>query len=207
MSPQAGIMAEEDAMTVRTDRPLAYHIGLAVYDLDAAMQRYSTMFGDLRWHAWESPFPAAPFNAETTDARIKVAYGRMPGLTLEFIQVLAGETVHTAFLRRHGEGVHHIGVWVPDVQRAVAGAVAKGAVVKAAMLQAGGEAAVQLSPASSAEQIVAAIHPQILAYVDPGIAGVAIEYVGPASHAGLRRIMGDDFGQIVVSPPWLAAAE
>ena len=121
-------------MTAPSDRPIAFHIGIAVHDLDATARRYEQIFGPLQWQRWESPLPAMPWDPESSAARLKIAYGRMPGMTFELIQVLAGETVHTAFLRRHGEGVHHLGVWTPDVQAAAAVAVAAGARVRAALL-------------------------------------------------------------------------
>src|SRR5262249_3612252 len=141
-------------------------------------------------------------NPATTPARLKFAYGRMPGVTLELIEVLEGETIHTTFLREHGEGVHHLGIWVPDVRAAVQAAVEQGGRVAMAML--GGETAIaQRSPASKPKEIVAAVHPERMAWVDvDDLGGVAIEFVGPATYAGLRSGFGEAFDRLIESPPW-----
>lgn len=193
-------------MTIVAEQPLAFHLGYAVSDVDRVSRRYSQLFGELHWRIFESGFPAMPSNPETTAARLKVAYGRLPGMTLELIQVLEGETIHTSFLRKHGEGIHHLGVWTPDVQAAVRAAVEQGGRVVTAFLS-GDTATVQLSPASSPSEIVAAVHPERLAWVElDDTGGVQLEFVGPATYAGLRASFGEAFAVIMEAPPWADTA-
>src|SRR5262249_23255953 len=106
-------------MTAASEQCMAYHIGIVVHDLYAVAHRYDELFGPLHWHTWEAPVGALPWNPETTDGRLRIAYGRLPGLTLELVQPLSGETVHGLFLKRRGECVQHIGLWVPDVREAL----------------------------------------------------------------------------------------
>lgn len=191
-------------MTLVASDPMAFHLGYAVRDVDRVMARYTQLFGELHWRVGEAQFPAMPSNPQTTAARLKFAYGRIPGATLELIEVLEGETIHTEFLRNHGEGVHHLGVWVPDVQAAVRTAVEQGGRIVTAMLN-GDTASVQLSPASSPSEIIAAVNPSRMAWVDlEDAGGVSMEFVGPATYQGLRQGFGDLFDTLIESPVWAA---
>jgi methylmalonyl-CoA/ethylmalonyl-CoA epimerase len=40
----------------------------------------------------------------------------MGQIQLELIHVLEGDVFHLEFLREHGEGVHHLGFFVPDFE-------------------------------------------------------------------------------------------
>lgn len=179
---------------------VAYHLGIVVRDIDAAMDRYRRMLGVDLWRAHELHRSPPPWNDQYTDARLKIAFGRGAGLTFELIQVLEGRNQHSEFLEAHGEGVQHIGFWSENVRASVAAAVAEGGKIVNGMLDENGNAVVQLTPASSAEEIIRAIHPGRLAYVDPGLATVQFEFVGPAT--GLYDWLKDDFARILIPPPW-----
>ncbi|HLZ71699.1 MAG TPA: VOC family protein [Dehalococcoidia bacterium] len=193
-------------MTAPAPQPYAFHIGMVVHDLDASARRFDQLLGAMRWHTWELPLQALPTNPRTTDARLRIAYGRMPGQTIELIEVLEGTPVHRLFLEARGEGVQHLGVWVPDVAEATAAAIARGGQVMLALLRPDGTAAVQLSPGSSDADLAAAVEPGGIAYVEAGTAGIAIEFVGAARLPGLRRRFGDDFERIIGTPDWLEEA-
>jgi len=132
-------------MTVVPSEAMAFHLGIVVHDLDASARRYEDIYGAMQWNRFELPLAALPTNPETRDAQVLAAYGRAAGMTFELIQVLSGETVHSLFLKRRGEGIQHIGIWVPDVQAAAVRAVEAGARITAAILARAGEASVQLS--------------------------------------------------------------
>ncbi|MFX1491121.1 MAG: VOC family protein [Promethearchaeota archaeon] len=62
-----------------------------------------------------------------TPYKIKIAFLTLGELQLEFIQVLAGTpTVYTDFLDQCGEGLHHVGINVPNLQKALDGVVDEG---------------------------------------------------------------------------------
>src|SRR5262249_62171470 len=102
-------------MTAALDSAVAYHLGMVVHDLDAAAACYGRLLRVPRWHTLE------------TDA-LRIGFGRGAGLTFELIQPRTPGTLWATFLETHGEGLQHLGFWVPDVQEAVAEAVAGGAV-------------------------------------------------------------------------------
>lgn len=105
-------------------------LGYVVKNASETAEKYQSLFGSN---------PAVVFDAEVTDARegldgkaipsykVRFALITLGELQLEFIQVLEGTPRHyTEFLERYGEGLHHIGINVPDLQAAVDTALATG---------------------------------------------------------------------------------
>jgi catechol 2,3-dioxygenase-like lactoylglutathione lyase family enzyme len=190
-------------MTAPPGDLVAYHIGIVVHDLQTVADRYQRVLGVNRWRINELAIPRVSWDPRSTDARLRVAFGRGAGLTFELLQVLEGRTPHLDFLENHGEGVQHIGFWTSDVRAAVEGAVKEGGRVTLARLEPNGNAEVQLSAGASMESIVGRIPRGGLAYVDPGLGGVQLEFVGPAPAARLREWLAGDFGELLLpAPPW-----
>jgi methylmalonyl-CoA epimerase len=74
------------------------HIGIAVRDLDDALNRWETLFG------------ARAVHIETVkEHAVRVAFVPMGGVLVEFLEPTeAGAGVIGHFLERHGEGFNHI---------------------------------------------------------------------------------------------------
>jgi catechol 2,3-dioxygenase-like lactoylglutathione lyase family enzyme len=186
---------------------LAYHVGFVVRDVKAAADRYQQMLGVDRWRIHDLTFPPVPWDARSTEAKLTVGFGRVAGLTFELIQVREGRTIHLDFLESRGEGVQHIGMWTSDVRAAVEHAVSGGARVTLARYDPStSNAVVELTPGSNMDAIVRSLDPSRIAYVDPGLGGVQLEFVGPAGPPGMRAWMGEDFDRIIAPlPPWEAS--
>jgi catechol 2,3-dioxygenase-like lactoylglutathione lyase family enzyme len=180
----------------------AYHIGIVVHDLDSALDRYRRMLGIDLWRVRELQRARPPWQERFSDVQLKLAFGRGAGLTFELIQVLEGTNQHTQFLEAHGEGVQHIGFWTPDLRASVEAALAQGAQLVNGLIDADGNASVQLTASSRNEEIIRALDPRGITYVDPNVATVQFEFVG--STAGMRGWMEQDFDRIIVPPPWEA---
>jgi len=182
---------------------VAYHVGIVVRDLDAVMGLYQPMLGIEHWRMREAATVKMPWDARSTDGRLKVAFGRGWGLTFELLQPLEGRTPHMDFLEKHGDGVQHIGFWTPDVRAAVENAVREGGQITLARLDPDGNAEVQLSPGAGMEAIVGMLPTDRLAYVDPGMGGVQLEFIGRSAAASLREWLAADFDSLLQpSPPW-----
>jgi methylmalonyl-CoA/ethylmalonyl-CoA epimerase len=179
---------------------LAYHLGFVVHDLDAVADRYRRILGVDRWRIHDIQVARVPWDPRSTDARLHIAFGRAAGVTFELIQVREGRTPHLDFLETHGEGVQHIGFWAPDVRAAVEHAVEEGGRVTLARYD-DETAVVQLSPSSGTDAILESLDRSRLAYVDPGLGGVQLEFVGPSAPPSLRAWMEEDFERIMVPPP------
>jgi len=104
-----------------------HQVGVVVRDLQRAMDYYSSLFGI-------GPF--RPLNVTTVD---RIIYGnpapnvsnlsrvtRLGPVQLELIQPISGESIQREFLQRRGEGINHLGFFVEDLEREVAGMMVKG---------------------------------------------------------------------------------
>ncbi|MFX0078697.1 MAG: VOC family protein [Candidatus Hermodarchaeota archaeon] len=98
-------------------------LGYVVKNSSDTAAKYQSLFGT---------DPAVIFEAAVTDVRegrggkavppykIRFALVTLGELQLEFIQVLEGTpTLYTNFLKKSGEGLHHVGVNVPDLKAVV----------------------------------------------------------------------------------------
>ena len=84
------------------------HLGLAVRDLDAAIQLYEQVFGLRIAHRWV---------AEAD--RMEAATFRVGDLEIELMQPLEEDSPIGRFIARRGEGIHHIAYRVDDVADAL----------------------------------------------------------------------------------------
>ena len=84
------------------------HLGLAVKDLDAAIQLYEQVFGLKVAHRWV---------AEAD--RMEAASFRVGDLEIELMQPLADDSPIGKFITKRGEGIHHIAYRVEDVADAL----------------------------------------------------------------------------------------
>lgn len=57
---------------------------------------------------------------------MKVTFAHMGPIRIELVQVVDGECIYTDFLKKHGEGVHHLGFEVANLEKEVANAEKQG---------------------------------------------------------------------------------
>jgi methylmalonyl-CoA epimerase len=84
------------------------HVGLAVKDLDAAIEFYERVFGLRVAHRWV---------AEAD--RIEAASLQIGDLGIELMQPLDDDSPVGRFIARRGEGIHHVAYRVDDVAGAL----------------------------------------------------------------------------------------
>jgi methylmalonyl-CoA/ethylmalonyl-CoA epimerase len=103
------------------------HIAIVVKDIEKAVAFYSKAFGlkfdEIAEHALP---PDVITRGKPTPFTMKVTFAKMGPIRLEMVQVVEGECLYTEFLKKHGEGVHHLGFEVADLDKEVANAEAQG---------------------------------------------------------------------------------
>lgn len=83
------------------------HVGIAVRDLEAAIETYSRVFG------------SAPARRENVrEQRVEVAAFEIGESSVELLQGTEVDSVISRFVDRHGEGLHHVCFEVEDVDAA-----------------------------------------------------------------------------------------
>jgi methylmalonyl-CoA/ethylmalonyl-CoA epimerase len=86
-------------------------IGIVVRDMEATMKFYEKMFGI-------EPFPTV--ESEIDSAKLRIGLLQLGEVQIELIQVLEGESIHSKFLEEKGEGLHHLGFFVQDIEKELA---------------------------------------------------------------------------------------
>jgi methylmalonyl-CoA/ethylmalonyl-CoA epimerase len=115
-------------------------ISYAVKDIDATVKAWSDMYGMGPWTYREN----GGKDAKGRPWAIRMAFAYMGAMQIELVACTEGRIFQSRFLDTWGEGLHHIGSYVDDVDAAVADLVAKGAKLlvhdpgKFAYLDAGG---------------------------------------------------------------------
>ena len=93
--------------------PEVGQIGVVVRDVEKAIEYYSK-FG-------LGPFQVVEIAGEVGSKMVKakLAFAQMGQVQLELIEIVEGETIHTEFLKKRGEGLHHLGFFVEDLEKEV----------------------------------------------------------------------------------------
>jgi len=93
-------------------------VGIVVKDLDRSLARYAELWPGLgQWHCYTySPETVLELEYRGSAAAyaMKIALaGRSP--QVELIEPILGPNIYEDWLKNHGEGVHHLGVYVNSV--------------------------------------------------------------------------------------------
>ncbi len=95
-------------------------IGYVVRDAEETAKRYWKELGIGPW-AIMTVGPGVPhkiFGKDTSVTCVKIAVAQLGPVSLELVQPINDAAVHQNFLDEHGEGLHHLGVFVPSVEEA-----------------------------------------------------------------------------------------
>jgi catechol 2,3-dioxygenase-like lactoylglutathione lyase family enzyme len=90
-----------------------YHLGLAVRDLDAAMESYRAVFGVRAFHRIDTNYPARHRDWVGTIAN-RNAFAYLGDLLVELVEPRLGQGPVGEFLSSRGEGVFHVGFATDD---------------------------------------------------------------------------------------------
>jgi methylmalonyl-CoA/ethylmalonyl-CoA epimerase len=93
-----------------------HHLGVAVEDLDAAVQTYEQLFGARLEH-----------RATVEDQGVEAASVRVGESRVELLSALGDDTPVGRFLAKRGPGMHHVAYEVADVGAALRELAADGA--------------------------------------------------------------------------------
>ena len=107
--------------------PKIYQLGYVVADVEKAARHYESAFGIGPFVGpVVVPMKKAVFMGRTVSTKITTVFAKSGDIQLEFIQPLDGDNPYTEFLARKGEGIHHLGFKVDDIEQAKAEFAKKG---------------------------------------------------------------------------------
>lgn len=105
-----------------------HHVGVVVKDIDNAISFYESMgMGPFNSHFTVPGVPTEhTVYGKPIDFKVKAAVADLGTTEFELIQPVEQALVQEDFLRKHGEGINHIGFRVQDVDRETAELAKKG---------------------------------------------------------------------------------
>ena len=103
----------------RVKLPPVSQIGIVVRDMDKAIEYYSSTFGWGPFKVSDVEVEDIIFRGSAVRSRTRLGFTSIGPITIELIQVLEGETLHTEFLREKGEGIQHLRFEVDDLDSAL----------------------------------------------------------------------------------------
>lgn len=97
-------------------------IGFVVENIDKAVRNYHDSFGIGDWKIYTygpDLLTSMRRHGCPSSYKIRIALSYFGDSRIELIQHLEGDTVYLEFIRQHGFGVHHLGIYVPDISSAL----------------------------------------------------------------------------------------
>ena len=98
-------------------------IGIVVRDIRASIEAYWRTLGIGPWKVYTNgppPLRNVTYYGRPASYRVRVALAHTETGVVELIQYLEGDSIHRDFLATHGEGVEHLGIYVPNLDEALA---------------------------------------------------------------------------------------
>jgi len=91
-------------------------VGIVVQSIDETIKYYEKVFGFGPFEIREVDYPNATYYGELAGYRGKRAFFNLGPIQIELIELRDGKTIHEAFLREKGEGLHHIAFEVKNLE-------------------------------------------------------------------------------------------
>jgi catechol 2,3-dioxygenase-like lactoylglutathione lyase family enzyme len=98
------------------------HIGIVVEDAEKAAEFYSRVFGVGPFTTQVYDMSKGPYfliDGKPSTAKFKASIAFSGDVFIELVEVMEGDTNHTQFLRKKGEGLQHLCFLVDDMKSAV----------------------------------------------------------------------------------------
>lgn len=106
-----------------------HQVGIVVRDLERAMRDYWERFGIGPWRVYTYGPPLVKemtYRGRRQDYRMRLAFTWVGSLMVELIQSLEGPNIYEEFLQERGEGLHHVLMYVDDLDAAIRDLEARG---------------------------------------------------------------------------------
>lgn len=106
--------------------PELHHVGIVVRDRDATIRYYREIMGITSFFSYDAPMPRALVHGNPTPCDLRVGFALLGNTVIELLQPLDRVSPHFHFLEEHGEGMHHLGFLVSNVDDCLAKMQGKG---------------------------------------------------------------------------------
>lgn len=113
-------METDHEMRERLRLPDVSQIGVVVRDLDKTIEYYEKVLSLGPFVGLEFPFTETFYYGKSVDSRWMLGFCSLGPVELELIQPVTGPSVYEDFLKEKGEGIHHLGYDVKDMDEKLA---------------------------------------------------------------------------------------
>ncbi len=100
--------------------PDVSHIGVVTEDLDKTMRELEDLYGLKPFLVMEPGYVNTCIRGKAADFKLKSAFYQSGQVIFEVISVLEGETIYGQWLREKGEGLHHLGYDIENMEEWIA---------------------------------------------------------------------------------------
>ena len=90
-------------------------VGIVVESIDETLKFYEKVFGFGPFEIRYVEYQNATYYGETAGYRGKRAFFNLGPIQIELVELVDGKTIHEAFLKEKGEGLHHIAFQVNNI--------------------------------------------------------------------------------------------
>jgi len=97
-------------------------VGVVVKSIDETIKYFEKLFGFGPFEMRQVDYPNATYYGEIAGYRGKRAFFYLGPIQIELIELIDGKTIHEAFLKEKGEGVHHIAFEVDNLEKSTGNA-------------------------------------------------------------------------------------
>ena len=104
----------------KIELPPVAHLCIIVKDLNKAVEYFSSNFDIGPFRIIEASRKGATIHGIRGDYKLKLAFGKFGPVELEIEQVLEGKPIQGEFIEAKGEGLHHLGFYVDDLDAEIA---------------------------------------------------------------------------------------
>ena len=97
-------------------------IAILVPNLEKTVEAYWDKFGIGPWqfYTYQAPLlKKMSYRGKSGDYAFRIALAWIGELRIELIELIRGNTIHAEFLKKHGYGVHHLGLIVEEMGEAI----------------------------------------------------------------------------------------
>lgn len=95
----------------------ADQVGIVVRDIEKAMQYYTQFFGIGPFRRLDFYLPEGIKRGKKVfSLKMKLAFASLGAMEFELIEAPPGDNIYREFLEKKGEGLHHIGFHVSDIE-------------------------------------------------------------------------------------------
>jgi len=93
-----------------------HHAGFIVHDVEKTARALAELLSIGPWNIWTIEPTESSVRGEATSFSFRVALAEVGGSSYELVSPLAGESVYTEHLEKHGEGFHHTCLLYPSIE-------------------------------------------------------------------------------------------